>query len=85
MTGTKSKVALLIRSENDLRISAEVCLPIDSDSSVEVATNGVNIDEVCLRIGSDISVEAVTNRIFIVGHRFILSDLKKLARSFGMR
>ena len=48
MTGTKSKISLFIRSVNDLYIGDEVCLPIDSDTSVEVTTNRVNIDEVCL-------------------------------------
>ena len=85
MTGTKSKVALSIRLKNSLYINNEVCLNIDSDPSVEVATNGVNVDGVCLRISSDLSVEVAANRVCMVGHRFILSDLKKLARSFGMR
>ena len=85
ITGSKSKDALLIKSGNDLHISDKVCLPIEFDSSVEVVTNWDNINEVCLRIDSDISVEAATKRVFVVGHRFILSDLKKLAHSLGMR
>ena len=85
MIGTKSKVAVLITSENDVYVNDEVCMNIDSDSPVEVATNGANVDEVCLRINSNISVEVVTNRVFVVGRRFILSYLKKLTRSFGMR
>ena len=85
MTGTKSKVALSIRLKNSLYINNEVCLNIDSDPSVEVATNGVNVDGVCLRISSDLSVEVAANRVCMVGHRFILSDLKKLARSFGLK
>ena len=63
MTGTKSKVALLIRSESDLCISDEVCLPIDSDTSVELITNRVNVNAVCLRIDFDIFVEAATNEV----------------------
>ena len=31
-------------------------------------------DEVCLRTDSDASVEDDTNRVFIVGHKFILSN-----------
>ena len=85
MTGTKSKISLFIRSENDLYISHEVCLPIDSNTSVEVTTNRVNIDEVCLRIDSDISIEAATNRVFVVGHKLIIFDLKKLVHSFDIR
>ena len=63
MTGTKSNVALSIRDEDDLRNCDEVYLRIDSDTSIEVATNG----------------------LFIVGHKFILSYLKKLAHYFGLK
>ena len=63
MTKTISKVALLITSEDNLR----------------------NCDEVCLRVDSGTSVEDATNRIFVAGHKFIFSDLKKLAHSFGLR
>ena len=63
MTGTKWNVALLIRDEDGLRNCGEVCLSIDSDTSIEVATNG----------------------LFIVGHKFILSYLKKLAHYFGLK
>ena len=41
MAGTRSNVALLIRDEDDLRNCDEVCLRIDSDTSVEVATKTV--------------------------------------------
>ena len=41
MTGTKSNVALSIRDEDDLRNCDEVYLRIDSDTSIEVATNRV--------------------------------------------
>ena len=41
--------------------------------------------KVCLRIDSDTSVEDVKNRVFVIDHKFILSDLKKLAHYFGMR
>ena len=60
-------------------------MSIDSDTLVEVATNRVNVDEVSLRIDSDISVEVVTIGVCVVGHKFILSDLKKLAHYFGIR
>ena len=63
MAGTRSNDALLIRDEEDLRNSDEVCLQIDSDTSFEV----------------------VTKRVFVVGHKFILSDLKELAHSFGLK
>ena len=38
MAGTRSNDALLIRDEDDLRNCDEVCLRIDSDTYVEVAT-----------------------------------------------
>ena len=44
-----------------------------------------NCDEVCLRIDSDTTIEEATNRVFVIDHKFILSDLKKLAHSFGLR
>ena len=43
-----------------------------------------NCDEFCLRIDSDTFVEVATNRVFFVGHKFILSVLKKLVHSFGL-
>ena len=46
MTRTISEVALLIRSGNDLCINDELCMSIDSDTSVEVATKRVNVDGV---------------------------------------
>ena len=52
-----SKVALLISSEDNIR----------------------NCNDVCLRIDSDTSLEGATDRVFIVGCKFTLSDLKKLA------
>ena len=61
--GTKSNVALLVRDEDGLR----------------------NCDEVCLRIDSDTSVEVVTNRVFVVCHKFILHNWKKLAHYFGLK
>ena len=63
MAGTRSNDALLIRDEDDL----------------------CNCDEVCLRINSDTSVEEVTKRVVVVGHKSILSDLKELAHSFGLK
>ena len=63
MTGTKSKISLFIRSENDLYIGDGVCLPIDSDTSVELITNRVNVNAVYLRIDFDIFVEAATNEV----------------------
>ena len=44
-----------------------------------------SFDWVCLRIDSNTSIEEATNRVFVVSHKFILSDLKKLAHSFGLR
>ena len=63
MTGTKPNGALLVRDEDGLRNCGEVCLRIDSNTSVEVATN----------------------REFVADHKFILSYLKKLAHSFGLK
>ena len=63
MSGTRSNDALLIRDEEDLRNSDEVCLQIDSDTSFEV----------------------VTKRVFVVGHKFILSGLKELDHSFSLK
>ena len=42
-------------------------------------------DEACLRLDSDISIEEATNMVFVVSRKFILSDPKKLAYSFGLR
>ena len=44
-----------------------------------------NYSEPCLQLDSDISVEETTNKVFVVGHKFILSDFKKLARAFGLK
>ena len=44
-----------------------------------------NCNEVCLRTNSDTSIEEATNRVFVVGHKSILSYLKKLVLSFGLR
>ena len=44
-----------------------------------------NCDEVCLRIDYDTSIEEATNMVFDIGYKFILSDLKKLDYSFGLR
>ena len=44
-----------------------------------------NRDGVCLRIDYDTSIEEDTNRVFVVGHKFILSDLKKLVHYFDLR
>ena len=63
MAGTRSNDALLIRDEDDICTCDEVCLRIDSDTSVEVATK----------------------RVFVVSHKFILSDLKELAHTFGLK
>ena len=66
-------------------ISDEVFLPITCNTSVEVVANRVNVDGVCLRIDSDISIEVATNRVFVIGHKSILSDLKKLTHYFSMK
>lgn len=44
-----------------------------------------NCEEVCLRIDSKASIEDTTNKVFVDVHKFLLSDLKKLAHSFGLR
>ena len=44
-----------------------------------------NYGEICLRINYDTFVEVVTNRVFVIVDKFILSDLKKLAHSFGFK
>ena len=63
MAGTRLNDPLLITDEDGLR----------------------NCDEICLHIDSDTSVEVVTKRVFVVGHKFILSNLKELAHSFGLK
>ena len=63
MTGTRLNDPLLVRDEDDQRNCDEICLHIDSNTSLEVATK----------------------RVFIVGHKFILSHLKELAHSFGLK
>ena len=42
-------------------------------------------DEICLHIDFDTSVEVATKRVFVVDHKYILSDLKELAHSFGLK
>jgi len=42
-------------------------------------------DEVCLLIDHDTSIEETIHRVLVVGHKFIMSDLKILAYSFGLR
>ena len=44
-----------------------------------------NFDEVCLRIDSDTYIKDATNRIFVVVQKIILSDVKKLTHSFGLK
>ena len=44
-----------------------------------------NCDEICLYIDSNTFVEVDPKRIFVVGHQFILSDLKEVADSFGLK
>ena len=44
-----------------------------------------NCDAVCLRNDSDTSVELTSNRVLVVGHNFILSYLKKLVHSNGLK
>ena len=56
-SGTRLNDPLLIRDEDGLSNCDAICLHIDSDTSVKVATK----------------------RVFVVGHKFILSDLKELA------
>ena len=63
MTGTRLNDPLLIKDEDGLRNCDEICLHIDSDTSVEVATK----------------------RVFIVGHKFMFSNLKEFAHSSGLK
>ena len=44
-----------------------------------------NCDDICPRLESDVSIEAATKRVFVVGDKFILSDLKELTKTFGLR
>ena len=41
-------------------------------------------NDICLRIDSDTTVEVATERVFVVGHVYILDDLRQLAKSFGL-
>ena len=43
-----------------------------------------NCDEVCIRIDCNTSVKDDISRLLVVGCKFILSDLNKLAYSFGL-
>ena len=61
MAETRLNDLLLIRDEDGLR----------------------NYDEICLNIDSNTSVEVATKRVFVLGHKFMLSDLKELAHSIG--
>ena len=44
-----------------------------------------NCHEIYLHIYSNTFVEVATIRVFVVGHKFILSDLKELAHPFGLK
>ena len=44
-----------------------------------------NCDEVCQRIDYDTSIADATNRVSVIGHKLILSYLKILSHSFGLR
>ena len=44
-----------------------------------------NYDEICHYIDAATSIEVATKRAFVVDHKFILSDLKELAHSFGLK
>ena len=63
MVGTRLNNPLLIRDEDGLRNCDQMCLHIDFDNSVEVATK----------------------RVFVVGRKFVLSNLKELAHSFDLK
>ena len=67
----------VIDCEKISKIYSNDVLLIDSDGILN------NCNESCIRLDSDISVEEATNRVFLVGHKFILPDLKKLYNSFG--
>ena len=43
-----------------------------------------NSDDICLRIDSGTSVEVATERVFVVGHIYILDDLRQLVKCFGL-
>ena len=60
---------------------------MSSNDALLINSDGIlsNFDEVCVRLDSDTSIEEATNRVFVVGHEIILSDLRKLTHSFGLR
>ena len=41
------------------------------------------IDDSCFRVKREL-IEEATNRIFKIGDKFILSDLKEMCRRFGL-
>ena len=43
-----------------------------------------NSDDICLQIDSDTSVEVATEMVFVVGHIYILDDLRQLVKCFGL-
>ena len=43
-----------------------------------------NCDDICPHLESDVSIEAAAKRVFVVGGKYILSDLKELTRNFGL-
>ena len=60
---------------------------MNSNEALLVNLDGImkNYNEACLRLDYNTSVEEATNRVFVLGRKFILSDLKKLAHSFRLK
>ena len=67
---SEKKVSSLIRDNNGWLVNGGVLR---------------NCDNVSPRLESDASIEAATTRVFVVGDRYLLSDLKKLVKSFGFK
>ena len=49
---------------------------MSSNEALLINLDGIlnNCNEVCLRLDDDTSIEATANRVFVVGHKFLLSD-----------
>ena len=60
---------------------------MNSNEALLVNLDGImkNYNEAFLRLDYNHSVEEATNRVFVLGRKFILSDLKKLAHSFRLK
>ena len=49
---------------------------MSSNEALLINLDGIlnNCNEVCLRLDDDTSIEATANRVFVVCHKFLLSD-----------